>query len=105
VFLSRTQARPLSTFRLIVSLLAIALVLFAGTLSVTHSHAPGALTHADCNLCATAHAVVQVAAAPAPVPIALVFTMVEATIPPARIRTLSRFALFTRPPPADAPLS
>ncbi len=87
-------------WRLIVGLLCIALVVLAGTLSVAHGHEDVNVSHADCGLCATAHVTVQLAEAVTLIPVAQVFARVEASIPPDRSRTLSRFALFTRPPPA-----
>jgi len=92
-------------WRLILGLLCIALVIFGVTVSLAHGHEQDNVSHADCGLCAAAHVAVQLAAAPALVPVAQVFTRVETYIPEARPRTLSRFALFTRPPPAKAYLS
>jgi hypothetical protein len=85
--------------------MCLALVLLAGTVSITHSHGQGDLTHADCGLCAAAHAVVQVSAAPVSIPVAQVQSAIESNLPPVRARDLIRFALFTRPPPASAELS
>jgi hypothetical protein len=96
--------RGVMQWRLVLGLLCIALVVFAGTVSIAHGHDDG-INHADCGLCATAHAPVQLAVSPALVPVAQVFARVEASLPPARPRTLSRFALFTRPPPAVRHLS
>jgi hypothetical protein len=102
----RVQRKNLGAtrWRLICGLLCVALLVFAGTLSVAHGHNDGAIDHADCGLCATAHVTVQLVAALPDAPSTLVFTKVEAILPAARPRTLSRFALFTRPPPADAHL-
>lgn len=91
-------------WRLILGLLCVALVVLAGTLSVSHGHEDG-IAHADCGLCATAHVTVQQAATLTLGPVAPVFTRVEVSLPAARPRKLARFALYTRPPPANAPLS
>ena len=88
-------------WRLILGLLCVALVVLAGTLAVAHGHEDATVSHADCGLCAPAHVTIQLAVAVALIPVAQVFTRVEASIPPDRSRTLSRFALFTRPPPVD----
>jgi hypothetical protein len=92
-------------WRLLCGLLCVALLLFAGTLSVVHGHNDGTMDHADCSLCATAHVTVQLVAAVPDAPVTMVFAKVEASLPAARPRTLSRFALFTRPPPAETHLS
>jgi hypothetical protein len=81
--------------------LCIALLIFAGSLSVAHGHNDGTIDHADCSLCATAHVTVQLVATLPDAPATMIYTKVEASLPAARPRNLSRFALFTRPPPAD----
>ena len=102
MFRKPTSAYAPSSWRVLLSVLCVALVLLAGTVSVTHTHAPGDISHADCGLCATAHAVVQVAAAPAPVAIAQVVERVEPSLPSLRPRATFQFERFTRPPPANA---
>jgi hypothetical protein len=92
-------------WRLFFGLLCVALLIFAGTLSVAHGHNDGTIDHADCTLCVAAHATVQLVAALPVAPATVVFTRVENALPAARPRTLSRFALFTRPPPARAHLT
>jgi hypothetical protein len=80
----------------------MALIVFAGTLSVTHHHQHESASHPDCGLCITAHMAVQ-AASPAPTVLTTpVFTEVESSDPIARPRTVTLFALFSRPPPADS---
>ena len=91
-------------WRLILGLLCCALLVFAGTLSVSHGH-DDLVTHPDCSLCATAHVSVQPAAALAIGPVVQVFTKVEARIPASRPKTIFHYSLFTRPPPTDALLS
>jgi len=93
-----------SRWRLILGLLCVALVVLAGTLSVSHGHDDG-IPHADCGLCATAHVTVQVASTLTLGPVAQVFTRVNASLPEIRPRTLFRSELFTRPPPAGAHLT
>ncbi len=92
-------------WRLLVSLLCVALLVLAGTLAVAHGHEPGNISHNDCGLCATAHVTVQVVAALLMGPSQPVVTRFETFVPEARPRTLSRFALFTRPPPANPHLN
>jgi len=86
-------------------MLCVALVLLSGTLSVTHSHEHSLDTHGTCGLCATAHAVAQVAESPAQVLVNLVFIEIEAATPVARPQTVPHFALFCRPPPVSVHLS
>lgn len=105
MFRQLIPAHMRSPWRLLLGLLCVGLVMFSGTLSVTHAHPQGPAFHADCGLCTTAHSVVQVTAQPVQVPVARVFTKIEVFLPAPRSRVLSRFALFTRPPPADANLS
>jgi hypothetical protein len=99
------ENRSASRWRLFFGLLCVALLIFAGTLSVAHGHNDGTIDHADCGLCATAHTTVQLVATLPAAPVSMVYTKVEASLPAARPRTLSRFALFTRPPPADTHLT
>jgi hypothetical protein len=81
--------------------LCVSLILLFGTLSVTHSHVDGKV-HSDCGLCVTAHAAVHMSAPPPQIFIAQVFTGLEAVRPVARPQSVPQFALFSRPPPADA---
>jgi hypothetical protein len=92
-------------WRLLLALLCVALVVFTGTLSVAHWHENDSIAHADCGLCATAHVTVQLATDIPAGPVIEVSTRVEASLPAIRPRTLSRFALFTRPPPVNAHLT
>jgi hypothetical protein len=98
------SAKPnvLSSWRFIFALLCISLLVLGGTVQAVHSHPQGDVSHADCALCATAHVVAQVAAPSVTLHITTVVSFVEAFIPPTRSSTLSTFALFTRPPPANA---
>jgi hypothetical protein len=98
------KMQRVSRWSLLVGLLCVALIIFAGTVSVAHGHDDGA-RHADCGLCATAHSPVQLAAAPVLVPVAQVLARVEAALPAPRSRVESRSTLFIRPPPADRHLT
>jgi hypothetical protein len=97
---SNTESK--STWKLVLALLCIALVIACGTIQAIHVHTDGDLSHADCPLCATAHVTVQVVEPPVTLHVAPVISRVEAYLPAIPSRTLSIFALFTRPPPADA---
>jgi len=90
-----------SPWRLLLGVLCISLILVVGTLSVTHSHVDGKV-HSDCSLCVTAHAAVHNAAPPPQIFLSQVFTEFEASGPVARPQSAPQFALFSRPPPADA---
>jgi hypothetical protein len=87
------------SWRLLLTLACILLVVIAGTVQVTHSHSDGADAHADCSLCATSHVTVHPVQAPIPVPTATVVAVLEATPHTFIPSVLSTFALFTRPPP------
>jgi hypothetical protein len=78
-----------------------ALLAFTGIVQVGHSHADGQAVQSDCALCHTAHLVVQT-----PIPQSLphsvwVVEATAATLQPIRLRHISVFSLFTRPPPVD----
>jgi hypothetical protein len=90
-----------SPWRLFLGVLCIALILVAGTLSVTHTHADGRV-HSDCGLCVTAHASVHASAPPPQILMSAVFVEIEASRPIARPQSAPQFALFSRPPPADS---
>jgi hypothetical protein len=94
-----------SSWRLLLALLCVFLVVATGTVQAIHAHPVGDISHADCSLCATAHVTVQVVEPPATLLIAAVVTEVEAFVPPIRIGTVFTFALFTRPPPVDSVLA
>ena len=93
-----------SSWRLLLAFLCIVLVVVCGTIQVVHTH-PDNIYHADCALCSTAHAVVQVTVPPVTLHISHVESVVEALIVPVRPGTFLTFALFTRPPPVDAVLA
>jgi hypothetical protein len=99
----RQKPNAAQSWRILLAVVCVLLVVVAGVVQVAHTHSDGAATHADCGLCAAAHISVQVAYAPASVQPVAVVTAVESlpavVLPPA----LSTFALFTRPPPAGTP--
>jgi hypothetical protein len=88
-------------WRVLLALICVLLVVAAGTVQVAHTHADGAVTHADCSLCVAAHSTVHQAQTPVPAPTVAVIAVLEAIPPTVRPVALSTFALFTRPPPAD----
>jgi len=92
-------------WRLLLALLCVSLVLFCGTIQAVHSHPQGDISHTDCALCATAHVAVQATETLVAVHVAQLVMVVEPLVAQAPIRTLSTFALFTRPPPANSVLS
>jgi hypothetical protein len=89
-----------SSWRFLLVLGCVLLLIVAGTVQVAHTHGGSGEIHADCPLCAAAHIAIQPATGPAPVPATAVTARLEVAapsfVPPAR----STFALFTRPPPA-----
>jgi hypothetical protein len=101
--MNRSSSRPKvqSSWRLLLALLCISLVVACGTIQVVHVHPQGNISHSDCPLCATAHVGVQVAEQPVVLHIAPVVSLVEAVVAPTLAQTFSTFALFTRPPPVD----
>jgi hypothetical protein len=100
-----SKPHPRSRWSFLLGLLCVALVILIGTIGATHTHARGEAFHADCGLCVSVHATVQTTT-PAPDPVLVqVFTRVETSRPVRRPRFQLTFDLFTRPPPANAPLS
>lgn len=102
----RPNTNALTPLRLVLAFLCIALVVFCGTVQVVHAHPLGDASDIGCSLCATAHVAVQVSD-PSPVilHVAPVLSYIEEALPTSRSNALSTFALFTRPPPADAAIS
>jgi hypothetical protein len=97
----RSKQNMHGSWRILLTLLCIFLVFVCGTIQVVHVHPNDNLSHTDCALCLTAHMAVQVASPAVTLHISPVVSLVEALSAPARIRDLSTFALFTRPPPVD----
>lgn len=93
------------SWRIFLALLCVLLVLATGTIQAVHSHAVGDISHADCALCLTAHVAVEVAQPPVALFVSSVVSAVEVFDPSTRMKTFFTFALFTRPPPVNAPLS
>ena len=98
----RSNTKTQSTWKLLLALLCVVLVIACGTIQAIHVHPDADLSHADCPLCATAHVAVQAIEPPVTLHVAPVVSMVEAYLPTIPSRTLTTFALFTRPPPVDA---
>jgi hypothetical protein len=97
-----SRSKMQSSWRLILALLCIGLVVACGTVQAVHVHPQGDISHSDCALCATAHLGVQVADGPVTLlHIAPVISFVETFVAPTPTQNLSTFALFTRPPPVD----
>lgn len=93
-----------NTWRLLLAFLCIGLVIVLGTVQAAHSH-PDRVFHADCTLCATAHVAVHPSLPPVVLHVTHVESLIEALVLPTRQTALQTFALFTRPPPADASLA
>jgi uncharacterized membrane protein len=100
-----SKSNTQGTWRFLLALLCIVLVVVCGTIQVAHIHSDGAY-HADCSLCATAHVVAQAATLHVALHVAPHVTFLRISARPIRRSgTLSTFALFTRPPPVDAVLA
>jgi hypothetical protein len=97
-------SRRQSSWRVLLSVLCISLIVLGGIISVTHTHSKTETetSHQDCGLCVTAHMAVQVAVVVTQVTTSQVFTRVETSSPVARPQVTPQFALFSRPPPADS---
>jgi hypothetical protein len=91
--------------RLLVALACITLIVACGTIQAVHIHANDDVSHTNCSLCVTAHVAVHVSEPQVMPAVVHVVSYVEAIVPPARSTTLSTFALYTRPPPADEVLA
>ena len=99
-----TKVTPVAqrvSWRFLLGLLCLGLVIVGGTLSVSHSHNQGNITHTDCALCVTAHAVVQPSATYLFIFIVQIFAAVYVLRSAPSSQKISPFALFTRPPPAN----
>jgi hypothetical protein len=94
--------RTSRSWRFLLGLLCILLVVVSGTLQVAHTHTDGADAHANCSLCVAAHVTVQLVQSPFPAPTISVVSILEALPPSVVPSALSTFALFTRPPPVAA---
>ncbi len=86
-----------STWKILLALLCIVLVMATATVELTHSHATGAL--ADCARCVVAHIFFQTDSAPA---LLVLFARLASVALAARVLVLAKatlFALFPSPPP------
>jgi hypothetical protein len=102
---SLTEGRRSSTARLLFGIVCVLLVLLGGILAAVHSHPGLDAAHPDCTLCATAHVVAQVVAAPSLPAVAMLVETVQHLVPLAAARALSIFDLYTRPPPSCSTLA
>jgi hypothetical protein len=93
-------SRRRSSWRIVLGVVCIALIMLGGLVSATHTHSQREITHQDCGLCVTAHMAIQVAVTVTQVCVAQVFTRVEASRPIVVHDFNPQFALFSRPPPA-----
>ena len=100
-----SRSKVQSTWRLLLALLCISLIIACGTIQAVHTHPQGDISHADCPLCAVAHVSVQIAEPAVLLHVAPIVSVVEASVAPQPILRVSTFALFTRPPPVDVVLS
>ena len=101
MYIKETALSRRRSWRLLLGILCIGLVILGSTLSVSHSHSQSDVRHADCALCVTAHVVVQPVAAYVAIDIAHVFTPVHVSLSSTPSQDIAPFALFTRPPPVD----
>ena len=99
-----SRSKVQSSWRLVLALLCIALVIACGTIQAVHVHPLGDISRSDCPLCAVAHVSVQIAEPAVLLHVAPVISVVEASIEPTPAQHVSTFALFTRPPPVDVVL-
>ena len=105
MYIKETTLPRKRSWRLLLGVLCIGLVILGSTLSVAHTHNQGDVRHGDCALCVTAHVVVQPAAVYVAIDIAQVFTPVHVPLSSTPSQNISQFALFTRPPPVDLVLA
>ena len=88
------------SFRILLVLVCVLLVVMAGMVQAAHSHLGCADTHANCSLCAAAHVTVHLTETQTPAIAASVVTRVEALATSEVPSRLLAFSHFTRPPPA-----
>jgi hypothetical protein len=96
--LTRTS-QPQRKRELILALLCVVLVIFAGLVQLTHSHGSGTLSHPDCALCVSAHTTVS-PSTPVTLPAPLThIARVEIAAPTRAPRSLFKYSFRIRPPP------
>lgn len=98
---SGSRSKVQSSWRLLLALLCISLIIACGTIQAVHVHPQGDISHSDCPLCAVAHVSVQIAEPAVLLHVSPVVSIVEASVAPPLSQNVSTFALFTRPPPVD----
>jgi len=101
MFKLQTQSRSRESRLPLIGILCVLLIAFSATVQIAHSHDLKGTPHADCSLCAVAHA----GAAPA-ILVALP-EIVEETIEleivhPAAPCDCFVFSFYSRPPPAES---
>jgi hypothetical protein len=94
-----------STWRVLLALLCICLVVAGGTIQAVHTHPQGDITHSDCSLCVTAHMGQQVAQHVVVLHVTTIASPIEAVAAPSLKESSPTFALFTRPPPVVSVLA
>jgi hypothetical protein len=92
------QPRIDRSWRILLALVCVLLVVVLGVVQVAHTHHDGT-EHADCAFCAAAHITVHTAQTPSPVPATQVVAVLESLPPTSLPRFPAIFAHFTRPPP------
>jgi hypothetical protein len=78
-----------------------ALLAITGVVQAGHSHTDGQAFQSDCALCHTAHLVVQPSIPQALPHRVWIVEAIAAPLQPIRLRHISVFSLFTRPPPVN----
>jgi len=95
------QSRGAYSWRLLLAILCVLLVVVTGAVQAAHIHSDGADSHANCSLCATAHVAVHLVQTPVPARAVTVCAVLHSLLPSVLSSGLSTFALFNRPPPVD----
>ena len=88
------------SFRNLVAILCVLLILFAGTAQVLHTHATGEAANPGCSLCAVAHSTSLVEPVVATPVAAETVAPVAQPDPVAAPKRRVSFRLYVRPPPA-----
>lgn len=99
MFRSRSNAN--ASWRILLGICCIALIILGGTIHVAHFHAPGSAPDPGCALCATAHVAIS-PAAPIVVPVRVqLVAAILADLQPAHPRHFVVLSLTIRPPPSQ----
>jgi hypothetical protein len=97
---NHNRTRALSPWRVLLGVLCLGLIVLAGTLSVTHSHAQDGPVHADCGLCVAAHATSHTASVAPILQSGQAFIGLIAAAPLFREQAAIEASLYSRPPPS-----